>query len=66
VQRAQKPKSESILHQFDAAQREAEREAIMAALQKTYWNRKRAAILLNIDYKGLLYKMKKLGIGEQS
>jgi DNA-binding NtrC family response regulator len=43
----------------------AETEAILAALQSSLWNRKRAAILLNIDYKALLYKMKKLGIGEK-
>jgi DNA-binding NtrC family response regulator len=30
------------------------------------WNRKQAAKLLNIDYKALLYKMRKLGIGERS
>ena len=28
----------------------------------TRWNRKQAAALLKIDYKALLYKMKKLGI----
>lgn len=65
TQRAEKPQRQSILHEFNAAQRQAEREAIVEALQKTFWNRKRAAALLNIDYKGLLYKMKKLGIGEQ-
>ncbi len=63
--RAGKKQRPSILHQFNAAQQQAERETIVAALQKTFWNRKRAAELLNIDYKGLLYKMKKLGIGEQ-
>jgi len=34
----------------------------MKALYSTPWNRKRAATLLGIDYKALLYKMKKLGI----
>jgi DNA-binding NtrC family response regulator len=34
-------------------------------LNATLWNRKQAAKLLNIDYKALLYKMKKLGIGEK-
>ena len=38
-------------------------EAIARALEETNWNRKQAAALLGIDYKALLYKMKKLGIG---
>jgi transcriptional regulator with GAF, ATPase, and Fis domain len=32
------------------------------ALQRSTWNRKKAAKMLDIDYKGLLYKMKKLEI----
>jgi len=34
----------------------------LAALNSTRWNRKKAANMLKIDYKALLYKMKKLGI----
>ena len=37
----------------------------MEALSASRWNRKQAAVLLNIDYKALLYRMKKLGIGEK-
>jgi two-component system, NtrC family, response regulator AtoC len=51
-----------ILEQVDRAKHQAESEAILAALQSTHWNRKKAAALLKIDYKALLYKMKKLGI----
>ena len=40
-----------------------EGDMILEALKQTCWNRKRAAELLNVDYKSLLYKMKKLGIG---
>jgi hypothetical protein len=40
----------------------AEREAIFAALQSTGWNRKLAAAVLSVEYKALLYKMKKLSI----
>ena len=36
---------------------EAEIRAIKQALQDTKWNRKRAARLLNISYRGLLYKI---------
>ena len=40
----------------------AEANAILAALNSTRWNRKEAARLLNVDYKALLYKMKKFGV----
>jgi two-component system, NtrC family, response regulator AtoC len=42
-----------------------ESEVILAALDLTHWNRKKAAQLLMIDYKALLYKMKKLTISSQ-
>jgi len=40
-----------------------ETAAILTALESTRWNRKQAAELLKIDYKALLYRMKKLNIG---
>jgi two-component system response regulator AtoC len=54
-----------ILEQVTRARDQAETEAIMAVLASTHWNRKKAAILLKIDYKALLYKMKKLGIEDK-
>jgi len=54
--------STPILEQVTKAKQQAETEAILAALNSTHWNRKQAAVLLKIDYKALLYKMKKLGI----
>ena len=36
----------------------AEADVIRKALESTNWNRKKAAVLLNISYKALLYKMK--------
>ena len=51
-----------ILEQVIKAKEQAETEAILAALNSTRWNRKQAAALLKIDYKALLYKMKKLGL----
>jgi two-component system response regulator AtoC len=54
------------LAEVDQARRKAEIDTILAALNSTLWNRKQAARLLRIDYKALLYKMKKLGIGEKS
>ena len=52
----------SELVKLEQARKAAEIEVIMKALYSTQWNRKRAAGLLGIDYKALLYKMKKLGI----
>jgi two-component system response regulator AtoC len=43
----------------------AETEVIRKALEMTNWNRKKAAELLNISYKALLYKIKECGIGKQ-
>jgi len=51
-----------ILEQVTRAKEQAETGAILAALASTRWNRKQAAALLKIDYKALLYKMKKLGV----
>jgi len=44
-----------------AASKRAERELIMRALERTHWNRKRAARELQISYKSLLYKIKQIG-----
>ena len=51
-----------ILDRVRRAKQQAEAEAILATLNLTRWNRKQAAALLKIDYKALLYKMKKLSI----
>jgi two-component system, NtrC family, response regulator AtoC len=51
-----------VLEQVVKAKMRAETDVILAALNSTRWNRKRAAALLKIDYKALLYKMKKLDI----
>jgi DNA-binding NtrC family response regulator len=40
----------------------AEVEAISTALDKTNWNRKRAAMMLNLSYKALLYKIRQYDI----
>jgi len=62
----QETEAAPILKQVIRAKHRAETEAILAALQSTRWNRKQAATLLEIDYKALLYKMKKLGVEDQS
>lgn len=45
-----------------AASRQAERDLISKALERTHWNRKRAAQELHISYKSLLYKIKQTGL----
>jgi two-component system response regulator AtoC len=52
----------SELAKLDQARKAAETDVITKTLYATQWNRKRAAAMLGIDYKALLYKMKKLGI----
>jgi len=47
----------------DAAQR-AEAEEIARALERTRWNRREAAKLLQISYKALLYKMRDAGLAD--
>jgi len=42
----------------------AEAEAIAKALDETNWNRKQAAVLLQISYKALLYKIRQYGIAQ--
>ena len=58
------PSSPQTLGSVTEAQKRAERDAILEALGRTRWNRKKAAALLRVDYKALLYKMKKLGIDD--
>jgi len=53
-----------VLEQVTQAKRQLEAEVILKALTATRWNRKQASALLKIDYKALLYKMKKLGMEE--
>lgn len=48
-----------------AASNKAERELIMQALERTRWNRKRAARELQISYKSLLYKIKQIGVSTE-
>ena len=63
---AEQTQGSPILEQVTKAKQVAETDAILAALNATRWNRKQAAALLKIDYKALLYKMKKLGVEEKA
>jgi two-component system response regulator AtoC len=54
-----------LLIQVANAKREAERSVILAALKSTKWNRRQASVLLQVEYKVLLYKMKVLSIKKE-
>jgi len=54
-----------VLVKVNEAQRNMEAEVILGTLTRTRWNRKQAASLLGVDYKALLYKMKKLGLEDK-
>jgi two-component system response regulator AtoC len=47
------------------AQRKAERVLIERVLRQTRWNRRKAAQLLDISYKALLYKIKECGLNQE-
>jgi len=52
----------SVREVAQAASHQAERELILKTLQRTRWNRKRAAEELQISCKALLYKLKQIGM----
>ena len=54
-----------ILEQLAEAKRQADRNTILAALKSANWNRRQAAAALHVDYKALLYKMKRLSIKKE-
>ena len=47
------------------AQRNAERDMIERVLTQTRWNRRKAAQILDISYKALLYKIKECGLNQE-
>ncbi len=54
--------SVSLKHIARQAAHAAERGVILQVLEQTQWNRVRAAKLLEISYRALLYKIKDLGL----
>jgi two-component system response regulator AtoC len=58
----EEPRTYSLKVAARAASRKAERDMISKALERTHWNRKRAAQELQISYKSLLYKIKQTGL----
>jgi two-component system, NtrC family, response regulator AtoC len=60
--KGQLPASGGLKSLVRSVKDEAEIEAISRALEETKWNRKKAARLLDISYKALLYKIRQYGI----
>lgn len=58
----EEPQSFSLKAAARTASRRTERDLIAKALERTHWNRKRAAQELQISYKSLLYKIKQTGL----
>jgi transcriptional regulator with GAF, ATPase, and Fis domain len=54
--------TETPIPSLRTARARGEIEAIVAALRRTGWNRKQAARLLSISYRGLLYKIRRHNI----
>jgi len=52
----------SLKEVYRNATKKAESEIILKALETTNWNRKKAANILEINYKTLLYKIKECGL----
>ncbi len=59
---SQQPGPPDLKEMVRSVKNVTEMEAIEKALEKTAWNRKRAAIMLNISYKALLYKIRQYDI----
>ena len=65
LSRMEEPRGFSLKAAARTASRQAERDLIAKALERTHWNRKRAAQELQISYKSLLYKIKQTGLEEE-
>jgi two-component system response regulator AtoC len=63
--RAMKAATTSLKDIARKAAQIAEKEAILQALEQTQWNRVRAAKLLDISYRALLYKIKDSGLDRE-
>ena len=58
--------SKSLRSLIQSVRAEAERNAIAAALEKTGWNRKAAARLLDISYRNVLYKIEQYSLSSSN
>jgi transcriptional regulator with PAS, ATPase and Fis domain len=56
------PRTAMRYNNFAEVSRTAESKLLLEALEAARWNRRKAALRLNLDYKALLYKLRKYGI----
>jgi transcriptional regulator with GAF, ATPase, and Fis domain len=59
------PPLSDTLDKLKRSRESEEADFLLRVLDSTRWNRKKAAGLLNMEYKTLLYRMKRLGIDAQ-
>jgi two-component system response regulator AtoC len=64
MEEVQVPEKGTLKEVAKIAQRKAEKELIGKVLQQTRWNRRKAAQVLDISYKALLYKIKECGLNQ--
>jgi len=57
--------SDETIPSLRSVRAQVEVTAILGALKRTGWNRKQAARLLSISYRGLLYKIRRHNIAPQ-
>ena len=56
------PRIPTSLRHLEEASRSAESRLLIETLESARWNRRQAALRLNLDYKAFLYKLQKYGI----
>jgi two-component system response regulator AtoC len=61
---AEVPRIPTSFRHMEEASRSAEAKLLLETLESARWNRRQAALRLNLDYKALLYKLQKYGIVE--
>jgi DNA-binding NtrC family response regulator len=61
---AEVPRVPMSFNHLAEASRTAESRLLIETLESARWNRRQAAMRLNLDYKALLYKLRKYGIVE--
>lgn len=59
-------RNEEAIPSLRSVRAQVEVTAILGALKRTGWNRKQAARLLSISYRGLLYKIRRHNIAPQA
>jgi two-component system response regulator AtoC len=59
------PDNSSSIDRLAEQSRQAESKLLLEALEATRWNRRQAAVRLNLEYRAFLYKLQKYGIADK-